>query len=110
MAEDDPTLPKNVIPFKQRRLRLVASSDTQADSIGSTTVVAIEADRELLKLIDVLARKKGISMEDARSLALREGTLVLLQDHFGKDIIARDRADNSEVVLYREVLTVKPSA
>ncbi|HUD04518.1 MAG TPA: hypothetical protein VMR59_00840 [Patescibacteria group bacterium] len=95
MAEGDPGEGK-ILQFRPRKVDLMAS-------------VTVEANRELLRTIGVLAKGKGMSIEHLHSLALEEGVRVVLEDFFGRDIISRDRVDGSEVVIYKAPVK-KPSA
>lgn len=74
-----------------------------------TTSTRIETGRRVLRLIGVLAKKKGMSVKSTRSLAVEVGAQVLLEDYFGKNIVAVDRKDGSMTVIY-EAPIEKPSA
>jgi len=110
MTEDD--LGRgNLLQFRRRR-RLDPPSDLQRMLESPRTLLSIEAEEQMVELVDVIARKTGMSIQDVHALAFSRGVETLLEYCLGREVDSHhpNTKDDSEVVLYEAPPRRRPSA
>lgn len=116
----------DIAPYLSRNLRLDADSMTTRQELGLEgehqliqftprdgdvrTSTEVEVDSKVLALISALARKRKMTSEQTRSLALEVGAQFLLVDVFGNDIVVRNRKTGLMTTLHEDPPERKPSA
>jgi hypothetical protein len=71
--------------------------------------VEVAMGSRVSKLLDALAKKRGMTPGQIDSLASELGAQVLLEDQFGNDTVVRNRRTGQPKIIY-EAPTEKPSA